>query len=181
MVAIGTKVDVAMDERDVPAFRLDPRLTGPKTRLFALVDKKRRLFVRSCFTPMNDIVRDTTPVLAVTPVPLVSPIGAIYSKLGLDHIRMLTAIFEREAHLRSNCPSTIPSRACLLWVERNLFAPHRPCPPWVLAVSKRGGDGDLGGSSRRPAFWDWLRPHGRHQRPDTHDAHHPRHVVGEDM
>jgi hypothetical protein len=108
MVAIGTKVNVAMDERDVPAFRLDARLTGPKTRLFALVDKKRRLFVRGGFTPMNDIVRDTTPVLPITPVPLVSPIGAIYSKLGLDHIRMLTAIFEREAHLRFRCKLRIP-------------------------------------------------------------------------
>src|SRR5262245_30712652 len=28
-------------------------------------------------------------------------------------------------------------------------------------------------------FWDWLCPDRCRQRPDTYDAHHPRHIVGQ--
>src|SRR5262245_37957011 len=28
-------------------------------------------------------------------------------------------------------------------------------------------------------FWDWLCPDRSRQRPDTYDAHHPRHIVGQ--
>jgi hypothetical protein len=49
---------------------------------------------------MDDVIGDTAPVLAVEPVPLVSCIEPIHSKLRLDHIGVLTAVFEREAHLR---------------------------------------------------------------------------------
>src|SRR5262245_46979732 len=72
------------------------------------------------------------------------------------------------SHLRTRL-----HEACCTAGLRSVLRPLR-----VLAVPKTFRSAEFW-AFEGCRFWDWLCPDRCRQRPDTYDAHHPRHIVGQ--